>query len=802
MTQKIYFTRFVCFDNIVFFTFALWLSASLLDAAQIQLKDGRKILGESNQVARIDAKVDPSIVQTKNIVLIDDGLRRIFVSKKNVVDVFPDEKSLEVFRFPQRYASSEISERFEILGDYRPAKPYDQFDEYGRRLVEFRDSDGVKYETQSIVEINSRYIRARGLKRIWDARYSTLSQPHSVLTAILRQYSDPNKFEDRIKILSLFTLAEHYEAAEAELASIEQDFKDDPKLKNNSSITYVKRRLRLLSIERLERELQMRSDAGQHQMVMQLLDNFPTENALVLQRVRRTRENYRQIDRNCEKIVQRFTELAKEHTEDKHKDVVDELLAEIQNELNANTIARFDSFLLNDQDSSMPGEEKLALGLSNWIIGSESEIRRMTVAASLIRTRNLVLDYLRQMDFESAKAIYDAIVKEEAGTPEIVAQILKLVRPPVESDAKAHGDPEQPGFFQIERSGVLHSQHYETIRYLVQLPPEYDPNRKYPTIVALHSEKTTPGGTLNWWCGPWQNGSRFGQATRHGYIVIAPYWAIPEQKSYDYSVMAHAAVLYTLSDASARFSIDRDKVFLTGHAMGADAAWDIGSAHPDLWAGLIPFGGLAKGPIFKYAENLQHVPFYYIGGELESGEQDGRLRNKTVINGPTLNHYLSSGFNATVVQYLGRGTELYGEELFELYKWMKNLKRTMPSQFSVRSVRSQNAFYFFWGIEYPELPAEANWPKDNKGKADILETNWLFVEKANRIKITTKGRFRVNPVIYLTPEMVRFNHRIEVEFNNKKIQPKNGFVEPNLQLLLEDARTRKDRQHPFWVKLE
>lgn len=779
-----------------------------LNAAQIQLKDGRKIQGESSAVARIDAKIDPGKVQTKNITVIDDGLRRIFVSKKNVVDVFPDEKPLEVFRFPQRYARSETAGKLEVLGDYRPVEPYAQFDKYGRRLVSLAGPDGLLYETQSIVEINSRYVRARGLRYIWDARYGTITFPHSVLSPILRQVGDPNRFEDRMKVFTFFALAEYYEAAEAELAAIEHDFKDDPKLKNNRNITYAKRRMRQLTLERLERELQMRSEAGQHQQVLHLLNTFPTEDAgLVLQRVRRMLDNYHQMDHKRERILQRLEELADsyakdENAKDEYKENIAELLTEIQNELNPNTIPRFESFLLNDQDASMPAEEKLALGLSSWILGNDAEIRRMTVAASLIKTRNLVLDYLRQNQFAATQEIYNAIVKEEAGTPEIVVQILKSVRPPLDNDIKTAADPQQPGFFQLERPGVAGSSYYETIPYLVQLPPEYDPNRKYPTIVTLHSNTSSPGKMLDWWCGSWQDGYRLGQATRHGYIVIAPYWAMPGQMSYDYTVLPHAAVLYALSDASVRFSIDRDKVFLTGHGMGGDAAWDIGAAHPDLWAGVIPFGGMAKEQVFTYAENMQHVPFYYIGGELESGESGGRLRNKTTINGPTLNHYLRSGFNATVVQYLGRGAETFGEETLELYKWMKNLKRTTPEKFTVCSIRPQNNFYFFWGIEYPELPSEANWPRDNKGKIDVLETTWQFIERANRIKISTKGRFsRLNPVIYLTPEMIRFNQRIEIEFDNKKIHP-YGFVEPDLRVILEDARTRKDRQHPFWVMLK
>ena len=39
------------------------------------------------------------------------------------------------------------------------------------------------------------------------------------------------------------------------------------------------------------------------------------------------------------------------------------------------------------------------------------------------------------------------------------------------------------------------------------------------------------------------------------------------------------------------FSIDTDRVFLSGHGVGGDAVYDIGLAHPEHWAGVIgPFG--------------------------------------------------------------------------------------------------------------------------------------------------------------------------------------------------------------------
>ena len=144
------------------------------------------------------------------------------------------------------------------------------------------------------------------------------------------------------------------------------------------------------------------------------------------------------------------------------------------------------------------------------------------------------------------------------------------------------------------------------VRYLVQLPPEYDPYRRYPAIVTLHGAGTTAMQQIDWWAGDRAKAACApGQATRHGYIVIAPDWTAEHQKQYGYSAREHAAVLDCLRDACRRFSIDTDRVFLSGHSMGGDAAWDIGLAHPDLWAGVIPIVAQADRYCALYWENAK-----------------------------------------------------------------------------------------------------------------------------------------------------------------------------------------------------
>src|SRR5204862_269469 len=144
------------------------------------------------------------------------------------------------------------------------------------------------------------------------------------------------------------------------------------------------------------------------------------------------------------------------------------------------------------------------------------------------------------------------------------------------------------------------------------------PYRRYPTVLTLNGAGTTAQQQVDWWAGAWTAGGwRSGQASRYGYIVIAPDWTTLHQKQYDYSAREHAAVLNCLRDACRRFAIDTDRVFLSGHSIGGDAVWDMGLAHPDLWAGVIPIVASATKTVEQYKKNAERVPLYFVCGELD-----------------------------------------------------------------------------------------------------------------------------------------------------------------------------------------
>jgi pimeloyl-ACP methyl ester carboxylesterase len=351
-----------------------------------------------------------------------------------------------------------------------------------------------------------------------------------------------------------------------------------------------------------------------------------------------------------------------------------------------------------------------------------------------------------------------------------------------------------PGMLELTTKGVPEDPQ---LKYFVQLPPQYDPYRRYPCVVTLNGAGTTPQQQIDWWAGGYdpKAQTRFGQATRHGYIVIAPRWTREHQRKYEYSSREHAAVLLALRDACKRLAIDTDRVFLSGHSMGGDAAWDIGLAHPDLWAGVIPIVAVADKYVAHYAENAKYVPLYFV-----CGEKDG---DKLAQNADVWNRYVSYlGYDAMIVQYQGRGHEHFLDEILNIFAWMNLHKRN----FFVRDFAGANGVdslrpwdNFFWWVECSRfldanmvLPAE--WgdkekrpPRPARTEARVLPTNGVHVRSAAR-KVT----------VWLAPEFVNFDSRMDITINGKG----RPAPQPSVATILEDVRTRGDRQHPFWAKVE
>ena len=122
-----------------------------------------------------------------------------------------------------------------------------------------------------------------------------------------------------------------------------------------------------------------------------------------------------------------------------------------------------------------------------------------------------------------------------------------------------------------------------------------------------------------------------------------------------------------------------------------------------------------------------------------------------------------------------------------------------PREFTCSTMRQWDNF--FWYVELEGMPPRAmidpvDWPPPSGTRASevtgrILDTNGVNI---------TAGTLAAT--VWLSPEMVDFSQRAFIVVNGGRVNNREPFLEPNLETLLEDVRTRGDRQHPFWAKVE
>ncbi|NLF73517.1 MAG: tetratricopeptide repeat protein [Candidatus Anammoximicrobium sp.] len=763
---------------------AWWTAAAEADVAT--LRNGMQFEGSIGKIGSLgEDPLNPQSsagqVKVRQIVFVDDNLRRTFFSQIQTQAIVPGQANVEKIRVEQRVAKG--TRRVAAVGPIIRITP---FDEWGRRIFTMSTGTGPIDVIQGITEVTPVYTRVEGLAArsayVWDMRIATSSIPRDTLSKILLKAIDPQDADQRLRLVRLYIQSERYTDARAELQSVIAEFPDLADLNKQVTALYQ------AGAKRMIQEIELRRKSGQHRLAYSMLERFPAEGVAgeLLLLVRDMLEEYAKFKEQGEQTLARLAAHAAEVKDSRVRGEFEPLVEEIKADLNLTTYDRLADYLRLANDPALSAEQKLALAVSGWLLGAGSGDQNVAVATSLIQVRKLVRQYMASPQQAERDGILGALASLEGSSPSYLAKVLAQMKPPVETEAQADSPP---GWYELVAAGLTGEP---DIPYYVQLPPEYDPYRRYPCVVTLNGAGTTPQQQIDWWAGMHNEQAqiRLGQAARHGYIVLAPQWTRPHQLEYGSSAREHAAVLYPLRDACRRFSIDTDRVFLSGHSMGGDAAWDLGLAHPDLWAGIIPIVATADKYVSRYWENGRYLPMYFVAGEMDG--------DKMSRNSMDWDRYLNKHtYDATVVVYQGRGHEHFIDEIQRLFSWMDLHRRQFfPREFECVSMRPWDNF--FWWAELESLPSRSvvlpvNWPPPSGVRPARTEGRIL---ENSRVTLRS-GADRA--AVWLSPEMVDFSQRVSVTINGRSY---GSRVEPRAEVLLEDARTRGDRQHPFWARVD
>ncbi|MBI5759061.1 MAG: hypothetical protein HZA46_11145, partial [Planctomycetales bacterium] len=725
------------------------LLAVVLQAGEVTLKNGRVLKGKvapMQTLVRGPERSPQGPVPIHPIVVIADDLRRYFVSDKQVVSTNLDRdlSRYQTFGLPQTGRGR--NKTLVALGPIREDTPFDAF---GRRTVSINTPDGTLQVIQGVDKLHPHALRVVGLTHIWEMGLDPRSLPADVLDAMLRKATNQDNPDHRRGIVRFYLQCELYDRAERELATIATDF---PELADN--LAERRQELRQLQAEQLFNELKLRQSAGQHGLAYSLSKKFPVDdvNAALLQQVRGMTAEYDQALERADRIKLLLGELQAKLTKSEQIAAVAPIRTEMTEKLGYDSLDRFKPFLEQVQDPKRPVDEVLALALSGWVLGPAYAVDDLDLSIRLWKARELILDFLHEPVAAARQRLVAQLEQLEGIGPERIARLVPLLPPIREGDDMSPGQmriisvpaddvPREPAVKLVAaKSKEVASGDKTPASYGVLLPLEYHPDRVYPLIVALRSAGRTVEQELDWWGG---TAERPGQSQRHGYIVIAPEYVAADQRTYEYPVDAHRIVIDSLHDACLRFRVDTNRVFVAGHGMGGDAAFDIGFSHPDRFAGVIAIGGQIERFAQYYRKNAKSLPIYVVGGELDPSTRDK--------NAPDLTWMLERNYDLIYAEYVGQGKDNYFSEIHHLFNWMRRYtRRGNPDDFEFEAMRtSENRIHWltFEGLPPGVLGGDTN---PNKAKRPMQITAQVL--KGSNTLVVKCGAAKTS--VWLTPDLV------------------------------------------------
>lgn len=750
-------------------------------AEGLRLKNGILLEGRAVRLPVISKSVPPNAggVTVYPITMIDSGMQRYYVRTQQIEGREEDsDVGREIFRLSNRPGRGG-----RVLGAVGLFKS-EPFNEFGRRSVRIQTEKGPLQVDQGITRIGPKYMKVAAKNMGWEFGLATESIPIAAVDGMIRQVTDQKNPEDRFAIARFYIQASRYLHALKELDSIAADFSD---LKDRAEDLALQTQ-QLLAQQLLD-ELEHRRARGQHSVAFHKAKQFPTDrmSASILRQVREFLGLYEQGRDEGELALALLGELQSQLEDENERETVDAMRVEVRDRLNYETLPRLRPFLQQADDPTRSAEEKLGLAYSGWVLGPSAAVPSLDRAINLWDARFQIIRYLHTRNSVSRTQILADLTSIEGVSPETVKEIIPFLPPLIDS-----GDVE-PGVatkLTVDREMAGATGDADDVNYHVLLPTEYSPDRTYPMIVALHGVERDPAYELRWWGGTQDQPL---QAQRHGYIVIAPEYEQEGEKTYSYSPLCHYRVQMAIRDARKRFNVDSDRVIVSGHGSGGDAAFDMGLCHPDIFAAAIPITGVLDNVNMHIRDNGQYIPWYVVGGELD--------RDTFSKNARHIDYMMKKRFDILLTEYIGRGYESYYSEIHRLFEWMDTQTRMkFPQEFEVEFVRpNNNRFFWLKSHTIPEasrvrqagLRAPLGRPKTISAK--VLSGRLEYTS----ISITSPSRVHT---IWLSPELIDFERRLQVRVGSQRKY--NDFVEASVETILEDLRLRGDRQKIYQAKIK
>jgi predicted peptidase len=143
------------------------------------------------------------------------------------------------------------------------------------------------------------------------------------------------------------------------------------------------------------------------------------------------------------------------------------------------------------------------------------------------------------------------------------------------------------------------------LEYLLYVPQNYEKelDKKWPLVLFLH--------------GSGERGEDLGLVAKHGIPKLVeeknfPFIALsPQCPAYSNWDIHQDALIALLEETFSSFSIDKDRVYLTGLSLGGFATWTLSQQYPELFAAIVPICG---GGTPSEAWRIKEIPVWAFHG--------------------------------------------------------------------------------------------------------------------------------------------------------------------------------------------
>ncbi len=326
--------------------------------------------------------------------------------------------------------------------------------------------------------------------------------------------------------------------------------------------------------------------------------------------------------------------------------------------------------------------------------------------------------------------------------------------------------------------------------FLVEVPPNYDPAKKWPVLLYLHGYHGSVDMITKW------DTSRAvaKDARELGYLVLAPHG----RGETDFLCVGETDVLQAFDEFKRYYSIDEDRVYLIGGSMGGYGGLNLAFHYPHLWAAvaaftasadMMEFGGLPRQKLLPFRrwsfewdnpiDLCGNVPQLPITGTY--GDADKWVPPKFGKAISAKRTALGGEYEYTVVPGIGHQVGNAGPAYRKAMEWFAGKKRNPWPKFVRHKTYSLRHDRSFW-IRILDI---AQWGESAEIEAKV-DGNTIEVKKSNLYGFE----------ITVSAELVDLTKPVRVTVNGE--QRFEGDVGKSRKIVIaQEEEAAAERQHHF-----